>query len=36
MGGTVMMVDLRGVADSLEGRWTIGELSGDIVGRRRR
>jgi hypothetical protein len=36
MGGPVMMVDLRGSGDSLDGRWYVGEESGDIIGTRRR
>jgi hypothetical protein len=36
LGGPVMMVDLRGSADSLDGRWYQGEESGDVLGTRRR
>ena len=35
MSGAVMVVDLRGVRDSVYGRWSIGERSGDIYGARR-
>jgi hypothetical protein len=36
LGGPVMMVELRGVGDSLDGRWFVGEESGFVYGTRRR
>jgi len=35
MSDAVMVVDLRGVRDSVYGRWSIGDRSGDIYGARR-
>ena len=35
MSGAVMVVDLHGVRDSVYGKWSIGERSGDIYGARR-
>lgn len=36
MFGEPMYVDLRGVADSLDGHWRIGDRSGHVWGTRRR
>ena len=35
MSGAIMVVDLAGVRDSVYGRWSIGDRSGDIYGARR-
>ena len=36
MFGEPMYVDVRGVADSLDGRWRIGDQSGHVWGTRRK
>ena len=35
MSGQIMVVDLGGVRDSVYGRWSIGDRSGDVYGARR-
>jgi hypothetical protein len=34
--GSLMFLDLRGVGDSVRGRWQMGEAGGPLLGRRRR
>lgn len=36
MEGPVMMIDVRGTGDSLDGAWSMGEESGQVYGTRRR